>query len=202
MRLVKRIRLGILIAAVFIAVLCVLAPISGRYLVVDQPQRSDLMVILMGDENDTRFLHGLELLRAGYTRDLVLDATKWVIYGRHNDDLAREYLQKVAPDVKDRLHVCSFKGNSTLLELQEIRPCLHQINPQAKTALLVTSSFHTRRAVSIARVALPEYQWSVAGAEDRHYGQAWWTNREWAKTFLTETQKTAWWQLCERWFVR
>jgi hypothetical protein len=37
---------------------------SGRYLVIDQPRKADVIVVLLGDHNDRRFYRGLELLRA------------------------------------------------------------------------------------------------------------------------------------------
>jgi hypothetical protein len=38
---------------------------SGRWLVVDQPTRADVIVVLDGDSNDVRFWRAVNLLRAG-----------------------------------------------------------------------------------------------------------------------------------------
>jgi len=171
---------------------------AGTLLILDNPTRSDIIVVLNGDIGDARFLHGLNLLRNGYSQELILDAPDWVEYGRTSSDLAREYIQTVAPENASHLHVCSFKGDSTLLELREITKCVHTVAPRAKTAIIVTSDFHTRRALSVAQHALPEYRWSVAAAPDVRFGVAWWQHREWAKTTLTEWQKLCWWKIIDQ----
>jgi uncharacterized SAM-binding protein YcdF (DUF218 family) len=190
-----------LLAAV-ITIICVTAVYAGRFLVVDEPKHADVIVVLSGDIADVRFQHALGLLRSGYAKELVLDAPVWAEYGHNWSDLARDYISTIAPDQTLHLHVCSFSGNSTLLELREVAPCLHTVAPQATTAILVTSNFHTRRALSIARRILPQYQWSVAAAPDEQFGTAWWRSREWAKTALSEWQKLSWWLIVEKWSAR
>jgi uncharacterized SAM-binding protein YcdF (DUF218 family) len=66
--------------------------------------------------------------------------------------------------------------------------------------LIVTSEFHTRRALSIFRRRLPQYEFSVAAAHDpAHFGTAWWTRREWAKVTFDEWVKLIWWEAVDRW---
>ena len=58
----------------------------------------------------------------------------------------------------------------------------------------------TRRALAIFRHRLPQYEWSVAAAsEEAAYGTDWWRRRAWAKTWLGETERFAWWELVDRW---
>lgn len=171
---------------------------AGTFLIIDKPERSDIIVVLAGDIDDTRFLHALQLLRSGYAQELTLDAPDSIEYGRSESDLARQYTQTVDPENASRLHVCSFTGDSTLIELRGVSKCVHAVAPNAKKALLVTSQFHTRRALSVAQYALPEYKWSVAAAPDPRFGVDWWKDREWAKTTLTEWQKLCWWMIVER----
>lgn len=172
---------------------------SGRLLVVNKPRPAEIIVVLAGDLDDSRFQHALALFRAGYGHDLVLDAPSWIKYGHPYTEYAWQYVRQAAPERKNQVHVCGLSHDSTHLELLDVRPCLHEIDPGAKNALLVTSNFHTRRALSIARHTLPEYQWSVAAAPDSQFGIHWWRHREWAKTMLQETQKLCWWELVERW---
>ncbi len=201
--MLSRVRRRLLVCAFILFVICaLLVPFAGKLLIVDQPQHSDIIVVLCGDIGDVRFLHALKLLRSGYAQDLVLDAPDWTEYGQKDSDLARQYIQAIAPDQASHLHVCSFKGDSTQLELREISPCLHTIAPHATTALLVTSSFHTRRAFSVAKSILPQYTWSVGAASDPRFGAAWWHHREWAKMMLTEWQKLGWWSMVEQWLAR
>jgi uncharacterized SAM-binding protein YcdF (DUF218 family) len=171
---------------------------AGAFLTLDNPAPSDIIVVLNGDIGDARFLHALNLLRSGYSQELILDAPDWVEYGRTSSDLAREYIQAIAPENASHLHVCSFNGDSTALELHEVSKCIRSIAPRAQTAILVTSNFHTRRALSVAQHALPEYKWSVAAAPDVRFGIAWWQHREWAKTTVTEWQKLCWWIMIDK----
>ena len=39
---------------------------------------ADVIVILAGDQSDSRYWRGLQLLRAGYAREMFLDASKYV----------------------------------------------------------------------------------------------------------------------------
>jgi uncharacterized SAM-binding protein YcdF (DUF218 family) len=172
---------------------------AGTYLIINNPTRSDIIVVLSGDTGDVRFLHALKLLRSGYAQELILDAPDWVEYGRASSDLAEEYIKTVAPESASHLHVCGFDGDSTVLELREASKCIHAVAPNAKTAILVTSAYHTRRALSVAQRVLPEYRWSVAAAPDvRFFEAAWWQHREWAKTTQDEWQRLFWWMVIDK----
>jgi uncharacterized SAM-binding protein YcdF (DUF218 family) len=188
------------IVILLVAAIGLAASRAGNWLVLNDPHRANVIVVLAGGLGDIRFQRGLGLLREGYAQQLVLDAPNWIEYGRMASDLAREYVKEAAPDWQTQIHVCSFHSDSTLGELREVAPCLRAVAPQATSVLLVTSDFHTRRALSTARHALPQYQWSVAATPDSNaFGKSWWRNREWAKTTLLEWQKLCWWQLAERW---
>jgi uncharacterized SAM-binding protein YcdF (DUF218 family) len=200
--LTSRLLLKLLIIALGVSALCVLAMEAGRLLVVDAPQRSDFMLVLSGDYDDIRSKHGLMLLRSGYAQQLILDAPEGVMYGRKLSDAAQSYLQATAPDETGHVHVCSFKSNSTQQEMREVRDCIHGIVPGARSAMVVTSNYHTRRSLEIARRLMPQYQWSVAAATDPQFRVDWWRSRESAKIMLTEWQKLVWWDLVERWMVR
>jgi uncharacterized SAM-binding protein YcdF (DUF218 family) len=66
--------------------------------------------------------------------------------------------------------------------------------------LIVTSEFHTRRALMIARHRLPQYEIHVAAARNPlEFGEAWWTKREWAKTTFDEWTKLIWFEMVDRW---
>ena len=190
---------GLFVCVLLVIISGLLMYRAGTFLILDNPERSDIIVVLSGDSGDVRFLHALNLLRNGYSQELILDASDWVLYGRTESDLAREYIQTVAPENVAHIHVCSFKGDATQLELREVAKCIHTLAPRAKTAIVVTSDFHTRRALSTAEHVLPEYKWSVAAAPDaQRFGTAWWQNREWAKTTITEWQKLFWWMIVGR----
>ena len=198
----KRIRPRTLLVGIVVLALVLFAALAGQLLVVDQPQRSDAAVVLFGDLSDTRNEQGLKMLRGGYARELVLDAPDWKIYGRTFTEMARDYVRALPPAEAAHVHVCSFHGDSTQLELREIEPCMREAVPNAGKVLLVTSDYHTRRAASVARRALPRYQWSASATPDsEHFGVLWWQHREWAKTMAYEWEKTIWWNAAERWMT-
>src|SRR5450759_2085923 len=90
---------------------------AGPALVVNQPQRSDVILLLAGDVNDTRYWKGIELLRAGYARVMLVDArVDAVSYGRTPAELTEDFIRRSAGGLA--VHVCPTRGASTLQELQ------------------------------------------------------------------------------------
>jgi uncharacterized SAM-binding protein YcdF (DUF218 family) len=169
---------------------------AGPALVVNQPQRSDVILLLAGDENDTRYWKGIELLRSGYAPRMLVDAhTDGVSYGRSPVELTEDFIRRTAGGIP--VHVCPSRGASTLQELQSAAACLQPIAPHA--ILLVTSDYHTRRALAIARQVSPGYSWSVAAADSGLLSvPRWWADRKIAKDVFLEWQKVVWWELVER----
>ena len=92
----------------------------------------------------------------------------------------------------------SVYGLSTSAEAQEASRCLEKVG--GRNVLLVTSDYHTRRAVAIFRHEIPRLNFSVAAAHDpREFGVKWWQHREWAKTNFNEWMKLVWWEAVDRW---
>lgn len=189
----------ILVAAVCAVVLVILLSFAGRALVVDDARPSDVAIVLSGDVADSRLQAGLNLLRMGYTHELILDESTGIMFGRTFTEYAQDYVQTLPPDVRKHVHVCSYSGDSTKAELVGVWQCAITAAPGTSKVLLVTSEYHSRRARSIAERILPQYSWSVSATRDPTFGVHWWRHREWAKTCLTEWQKLLWWELIERW---
>ncbi len=181
-------------ALILVAIGILLLPRAGPLLVIDQPQRSDAILVLAGDENDQRFWKAIDLLRAGYATTAFIDArTDIKAFGRSPAQLESEFIQTAVPDLPVR--VCPTAGDSTRDEVLVAQACF----TSARTILIVTSDYHTRRALSIARNRLPMYSWSVAAA---HSGlqstPRWWTKRILIKSVFLEWQKLLWWECFER----
>jgi len=172
---------------------------AGRLLVRDHPEKSDVIVVLSGDSQDQRYRRGMELLRAGYGGHLFLDAPTDASYFGHSPaEYAENFLKQDAGDMSGKVQVCPFEEDSTLTETQYIAKCLEPLHPH--NVLIVTSDFHTARALSVVRKRLPQYHWSVAAArDDRLFGTKWWQHREWAKTTFEEWLKVVWWNVVDRW---
>jgi len=168
---------------------------SGRFLVVNQPRKSDVMVVLAG-ETDRRPARGLELLEQGYAPRLILDVpAKAKIYQWNQLEIARKFVEGLPQ--ANAISVCPIYGHSTRDEVQDVARCLQ--GATAHSILLVSSDYHTRRALSIFERALPA-DYSVAAAFDASsFGAEWWRHREWAKVNFEEWLKLIWWELIDRW---
>jgi uncharacterized SAM-binding protein YcdF (DUF218 family) len=173
-----------------------LASQASRLLVVDDPQKSDAIVVLAG-ETRVRPARALELLRQGMALHVFVDAqVRDQIFDQRLTDLAQRYASSL-PEAK-QVSVCPVTGFSTDAESDDVKRCLQAAG--VHKVLIVTSASHTRRALMIFRHRLPQYQFSASAAHDpTQFGNAWWTHREWAKVALDEWMKLIWWEAVDRW---
>lgn len=185
----------------FLAVIVAGATIqAGKFLVVDNPKPSDVIVVLSGDDG-SRLPKAIELWKRGLAGEVIVDGgdrQRWL--GRTEADRIAAQLALLGP-AAGRVHVCPVAAESTLGEAQDFFDCIRDV--PVTRILIVTSAYHSRRALSTFRYALPRYQWSVAAADKTEtFGTSWWRNREWAATTLHEWEKLAWWEAVEKWTVR
>jgi hypothetical protein len=169
---------------------------AGAFLLVDEPHRSDVILVLAG-ETDRRPERALELLAQGYGRRIVLDVpTNAKLYEFTQIQLAQKYVQDLPQGAL--VSICPIDGLSTKDESEDAEKCIAREG--GKSVLIVTSDFHTRRALSIFRREVPEYDYSVAAArEGTQFGARWWTHRQWAKTFVDEWLRLIWWKVVDQW---
>ena len=169
---------------------------SGSFLVVNRPEKADLIVVLAG-ETENRPGRGLELLRENYAPRMMINVpASDRIYDASLLDLARDYVSKL-PE-RQSIFLCPIFGLSTKAETKDVLNCLR--DQPVHNLLVVSSDFHTRRARMIFRRQLSGYNISMAAsANAREFGAAWWTRRQWAKNNLGEWLRLLWWELIERW---
>ena len=186
-------------AALLLAVLVVLFRSSGSFLVVDNRQRSDALVITQGDSLDNQYWAALKLLREGYGRELFLDArTNLVLFGRSQAELAGDFIDRTAGDAGGHVKVCAIAGDTTAQEVYEAGNCLKATG--ARSALLVVADFHTRRSLAMFSRLMPQYRWSIIPvADETKFSTAWWRKREWIRTAVVEWQHLLWWEFVDRW---
>ena len=187
---------GLAIACAAAALVITFVLSAGRILVVDAPQPSDLILVLAG-ETDPRPALALELLRRGYGKRVLIDVPADAkIYEFSELDLAQKYIRDL-PD-STSVNICPILGLSTQEETRDVEKCLTA--DDGARILIVTSDFHTRRALSVFRHELRGKPFSVAAAHDpREFGTRWWTHRQWAKTCSAEWMRTIWWNVVDRW---
>ena len=184
---------GVVVSA---AVMVLLARNSGRVLVVDTPERSDVILVLAG-ETEHRPARGLELLSQGYGRRVVIDVPAAAkTYGFTEVQLAAKYVQDLPQAAS--VEICPIEGLSTKAESHDAERCLAR--EEGNRILIVTSDFHTRRALSIFRHEVHGKSFSTAAAyDDTQFGTRWWTHRQWAKTWVDEWLRLVWWTAIDRW---
>jgi hypothetical protein len=173
-----------------------LAARAGNYLLVDAPQRSDVILALAG-ETDHRPARALELLAQGYGRKVIINVPAGAkVYGSSEVELAQQYFQSLPHAAA--ISVCPIEGLSTKEESKDAEKCLDREG--AKSVLIVTSDYHTRRALEIFRHEIPARKFSTAAArDDSYFGTRWWQHRQWAKTFVDEWLRLIWWKVVDQW---
>jgi hypothetical protein len=174
---------------------------AGNFLIVDDPRQSDAILVLAG-ETDIRPRRGLELLRQGYAERMVIDVPANVkLYEFSQMELAERYvhdLQGGGLPKGAQIEVCPIEGLSTKDESKNAESCLKRDG--ARSVLIVTSDFHTRRALAVFRREFPRHAYSVAAARSEdHFGERWWKRRQWAKVFFDEWVRLVWWKVVDQW---
>jgi hypothetical protein len=185
-----------IVAGVAALVVVLFAVNAGRMLVVDAPEQSDVILVLAG-ETDRRPARALELLDQGFGHTVVIDVPAVAkIYNVTQVQLAEHYVQSLPQAAHVR--VCPIVGLSTKEESHDAVKCL--AHEEGNRILIVTSDFHTRRALSVFRHEVQGKNFSVAAAHDStQFGTHWWTHRQWAKTCLDEWMRLVWWTAIDRW---
>jgi len=160
----------------------------GAFLVETQPpDHADLVVVLAGDPYGHRILKGAALVKEGYA-PYVLVSGPASFYGLHESDLAIPFA------VKRGFPAAWFiafphDAHSTDEEGRAILPELRKRN--AHRVLVVTSDYHTRRALHTLREQWPGIDVRMVAAPDEYFSPyRWWHTREGRKTFFLEYTKT------------
>ena len=197
------------LVVILILVLLALAAVfaarnAGPFLRVNAPEHADVILVVAGGPDDSRFWRAVELMRAGYADKILLDAEAGGSkFGKTGAELAQDFL--IRNNARNTT-VCPVYEDSTYSEVAYTAKCLEPL--KVSSVLMVTSDYHTRRALSIFRARLPRYRWSVASVYVPYTmpdgtqvitADKWWQNRRWAKTILDEWEKWLWWQLVDRW---
>jgi uncharacterized SAM-binding protein YcdF (DUF218 family) len=160
----------------------------GAFLIEgEEPSRADVIVVLAGDPYGHRILKGAELAKSGYASKVLVSGAPG-FYDLHESDLA-------IPFVVRRGYPAAWfipfphEGHSTDEEARAIFSKLTAI--QANHVMVVTSNYHTRRALRTLRARWPGIDVRMVAAPDEFFSPSgWWHSREGRKTFFLEWTKT------------
>ena len=197
----KKRLLRVVVVAILIVLLVRLALVplfrAGSFLVINAPQRSDVLVVLAGGAGSSRFAQALRLQKKGYAPLVLVDAdVTRNYYGKSEGDLVLEYLHRTTNPTA--IELCLTMADSTYSEAVDVEKCMQRV--KAVSGIIVTSDFHTRRALSIFRKRLPQYEWSVAASSaPANAAEQYWKHRWWAKSVIDEWEKYLWWEVVDRW---
>ena len=191
----RRVGRAVVVLAVIGLALLLLAH-AGSFLVIHAPQHSDVLVVLEGGDGSSRFEQAVRLQKQGYAPRVLVDAdVTRNYYGTTEAALVMDFLRRTR---QSDIEVCPTVADSTFSEAADVQRCLKRAG--ASSAIIVTSDFHTRRALSTFRKRLPQYQWSVAASSwPGNAAEQYWKHRWWAKTVVGEWQSLLWWELVDRW---
>jgi uncharacterized SAM-binding protein YcdF (DUF218 family) len=153
----------------------------------EPPSHADLIVVLAGDLHGNRILRGAELVKEGYASKVLVSGPGGA-YDLHECDLAIPFVVRRGYPVSWFIPV-PHDGHSTAEEGRVIFPVLQKM--RAHRVLVVTSDYHTRRALRTLRAQWPGIDIHMIAAGDEFFSPSgWWHTREGRKTFLLEWTKT------------
>lgn len=162
-------------------------PALGHLLVnAGPPRKADLILVLAGDWRGNRVLKGGELVRDGFA-PLAVVSSPMHHYGVGEADLAIQYAGKhgFPPHY---FHPLPIAGNSSAEEAVELLAEARRRG--AKSILIVTSDYHTRRAARIYNRLRDGIAVCVTASPDSYYrAGSWWRTRESRKIWLLEFTK-------------
>jgi uncharacterized SAM-binding protein YcdF (DUF218 family) len=160
----------------------------GAFLVEDEkPFRADLVVVLAGDPYGRRILKAAELVKNGFASAVLVSGAPG-FYDLHESDLAIPFaIRRGYPTAW--FIPFPHAGHSTEEEARAMLPELRKRS--VRRVVVVTSDYHTRRALHTLRACWPEIEIRMVAASDEFFSpQGWWHTREGRKTFFLEWTKT------------
>jgi uncharacterized SAM-binding protein YcdF (DUF218 family) len=158
----------------------------GGFLVDSQPpQQADLILVLGGDFWGPRVVTGAELARQRYAPIALFSGGPYD--GRPEGEFAIDFLvNKGYP--RELFQVFGHYTGSTIAEAIALRPELARRH--VKRVLLVTASFHSRRAAIVLTLFCPGVRFISVPAPDSHYHvEGWWNDDSSRDLFFSEWSK-------------
>ncbi|MFM8394796.1 MAG: YdcF family protein [Acidobacteriota bacterium] len=141
----------------------------------EKPVAADLIIALGGDRYCLRERKGTDLYLQGYSRRIIVSGVQY-IPGVHTGDWARKYV--VSLGVKEDDVIVLRETWNTREEARRLAKLMRDNG--WKSALVVTSPYHSRRALYTLEKAAPELRFTSVPVE-AHYPEwrpeEWWTRR-------------------------
>ena len=186
MSLLRRRRRSWVVAALFILLItaairwqAILTSIGSFLVDSEPPQRADLVLVLGGDFWGPRVLAGGELARLGYAPLALFSGP--VYHERPQGELSVEFLAQKGYPAK-LFQFFFTNATSTIAEAKDLRAELDR--RKAKRVLLVTASYHSRRAKLVLTLFCPGVKFISVPASDPNYHVLEWWNDQRSRRFV------------------
>jgi uncharacterized SAM-binding protein YcdF (DUF218 family) len=167
--------------------------LAEKLVVDDGLEPSDVVVALRGQEEQrVRTDEAVSILHRRYAKTLLVDVSSVPYFGHSERELISDYLKKKMVDAK-QMENCENSADSTAEEASAVRDCL--LRNGAKSVIVVTSDYHTRRARYIFQRVLAGTGITVRVhpvVNKEYWEPHWWQQRRWAKTMFSECEKFTW----------
>jgi uncharacterized SAM-binding protein YcdF (DUF218 family) len=154
----------------------------------DRLVKADAIVALAGDNRCNREKRAAELYLQGWADNVVVSGMSFD-WGFHTGDAARRYVMSLGvPDEKISM-IC--EALNTRAEARELDSLMREHG--WKSAIIVTSAFHSRRAAYTVERAAPDltfYASPVPIGFPEWTPQAWWSRR--GDVYVTVREFTSW----------
>jgi uncharacterized SAM-binding protein YcdF (DUF218 family) len=161
-----------------------------NYLVVDEePKQADAIIIL--SQGLDRAKQGVKLYQLGYAPKVIFAGGS--LSARAMSEWAMALGLPADAVVLEEQSITTFTDAQYSLEIMKTRGF--------KSAIVVTSPEHTRRARAIFRYVFRELNFTISAAQyDPALANTWWRDRRMVKLVGAEYLKSAWFYLFEKWF--
>jgi uncharacterized SAM-binding protein YcdF (DUF218 family) len=147
---------------------------AGDFLVLrDNLNNADLIVVMGGDFYGPRVDRAAGLVAAGYAKRVLISGPPYGNPPRPEGEWAIERLQQrgYSPELFD-----SFGHHATNTPSEVVALCTELIRRHAKSIILVTDGYHSRRSAVTFAVICPEISIISAPAKDNKFNTLqWWT---------------------------
>lgn len=182
-----------LIAVICLVFLYFLTPVLLNQLALclireDQLVKSDVIVALAGDHRSHREKRAAELYHQGWANKVVVSGLKHPL-GFHTGEAAKKYVMSLGvteTDISMITETLNTRAEGAALE--------KLMRDQGwRSAIIVTSAFHSRRAAYTVEKAAPGltfYSSPVAAVAPEWEPQDWWSRRE--DVFITTREFVSW----------
>lgn len=166
----------------------------------DHPEKADAIVLLTGSIAD-RVLQAADIYQSGYAEKIII-AEEYMGAYKELEERGFSIISKTTQTKKalvffdvppDSIIILSGDAESTMSEALIIRNYISQ-NSYIDTILLVTSSWHTRRASIIFKKAFSEMETpatvlSIPSAYNKFNAEKWWQSKEDIQVVILEYMK-------------